>query len=316
MPPPVCPDQDFISLFQQLGPEETAKRLGILPRNVYARRSALERRTGREIKGPREPRMERVAHVYSPRHHFELQTGVMLVGSDPHYWPGAPSTAHRAFVKFVHDLQPAAVIMNGDVIDGASISRHPPINWEERPSLIDELEASQERLAEIEDAATAKAKLCWTLGNHDARYESRLAQVAPEYARVRGFHLKDHFGKRWVPAWSAWVNENVVVKHRWKGGQHGVHNNTKDSGMSMVTGHDHALRVSPYTDYRGTRFGVSTGCLADPNGPQFDYGEDSPKNHRDGFAVFTFHKGRLLWPELVAVCGPSAVEFRGQIIQV
>lgn len=47
----------------------------------------------------------------------------------------------------------------------------------------------------------------------------------------------------------------------------------------------------------GRRYGVDTGTLADPDGPQFvDYLEASPTNWASGFAVLTFHGGKLLPP--------------------
>jgi hypothetical protein len=86
----------------------------------------------------------------------------------------------------------------------------------------------------------------------------------------------------------------------------------------MFTGHLHSLKVTPYTDYNGTRFGVDTGTLAGgPQGPQFlAYLEDAPANWRSGFAVATFHKGRLMWPEVVAVFDDNHVEFRGKLYRV
>jgi len=126
-----------------------------------------------------------------------VPNGTVLIGSDGHYWPGPASTAHRAFVAFIKELKPKAVIYNGDSFDGARISRHPPIGWESRPTVIDEIEACRERLGEIE-ASAGRARKIHTLGNHDGRFETRLAQVAPEFARIKGFHLKDHF-PRWEP---------------------------------------------------------------------------------------------------------------------
>lgn len=74
--------------------------------------------------------------------------------------------------------------------------------------------------------------------------------------------------------------------------------------------------VTPWTDYNGTRYGIDTGTLAEPAGPQFlDYTESGPTNWRSGFAVFTIHKGRLLLPELAQVHG-NAIEFRGKVIEV
>lgn len=247
---------------------------------------------------------------------IEVKNGVVLVGGDGHYWPGKPTTAHRAFVHFCREYRPAAVIYNGDAFDGSTISRHPSIGWENRPTVVDELEAVKERLGEIVAACPRSTKKVWTLGNHDMRYESRLAMVAPEYARIHGFHLKDHF-QSWIPGWSCWINGDVVVKHRSKGGTHATHNNTVSAGLTMVTNHLHSGKVTPFTDYRGNRYGVDTGMLADPNGPQFvDYSEDNARNHRAGFAVLTFKDGQLLMPELVQVWSEKQVQFRGELVRV
>lgn len=245
------------------------------------------------------------------RKHFQIDNGIVLIGSDAHYWPGLVSPAHRAFVHFCRNLRPAAVILNGDGFDGASISRWPRIGWDKKPKVADELKACTERMGEIEDAAGTK-NLFWPLGNHDARFETYLASHAPEYEHTKGFQLKDHF-PLWRACWALWLNQDVVVKHRFKGGIHATHNNTLWAGKTIITGHLHSLKVTPFNDYNGIRWGVDCGTLADPNGPQFeDYTEDGPKNHRSGFVVLTFHKGRLLWPEVVHVEG-ERVEWRGTV---
>ena len=83
----------------------------------------------------------------------------------------------------------------------------------------------------------------------------------------------------------------------------------------MVTGHLHSLKVTPFDDYNGIRYGVDTGCLADTDGKQFmDYTEDNPKNWRSGFAVLTIRNGNLMWPEVVHV-SKEGVEFRGNYVQ-
>lgn len=311
-------EADFIELFERGGPKAIIAATGATERAIYGRRAEIERRIGRQITAPDAGGNHRTRSniEHAARHHLDISDGVVLIGSDAHYWPGIITPAHRAFVQFCRTEKPAAVILNGDVLDGAGISRHPSIGWENKPSLIEEIEACQARLAEIERAAP-KAELVWTLGNHDARFESRLANVAPEYARVHGVHLKDHFGYRWNPCWATWINEHTVVKHRWKGGIHATHNNTVNSGKSIVTGHLHSLKVTPWTDYTGTRWGVDTGTLAEPGGPQFvDYTEDNPVNWRSGFAVLTFREGELLDPELVRVRDEATVVWRGKVIEV
>jgi len=303
-------DADFLALFPQIGASGLVERFNVTESNVYKRRARLEQKLGCRIASP--------TQVPGPEHpgrlHVEVQNGVVLVGSDAHYWPGRISTAHRAFVKFCKMLKPAVVVMNGDVFDGATVSRHPPINWEQRPSVAQEIEACQDRLGEIEKAS-GKAQRIWTLGNHDSRLEVSLASRVPEFAGVKNMDLKSHF-PLWEPCWAVWVNQSCVIKHRHKNGIHATHNSTMWAGKTMVTGHLHSLRVSPFTDYCGTRFGVDTGTLADIYGPQFEYCETNPVNWRSGFAILTFRDGRLLWPEVAHVIEEGVVEFRGELYHV
>ena len=173
----------------------------------------------------------------------------------------------------------------------------------------DEIDATRDRLAEIEKAAPSAIKV-WPVGNHDARFESRIANLAPEYAKVYGVHLKDHF-PLWRPCWMATINGNVDVKHRIRGGMYAPRNNTLQSGRSIFTGHLHSLKVWPHSDRNGTRYGADCGTLADPYGPQFyNYTELSPLDWRSGFVMLTFKDGRMLWPEVIFVSGPGEVEFR------
>ncbi len=310
---------DFVALFEQYGPHEVARRLKTDIRAVFRRRERIEKKLGRKINAPHPLTQPSARTLYPHRLEEVIQDGLVLIGNDAHYWPENTTPAHRAFVKFARELKPRVLVLNGDVSDGARISRHPPIGWEKRPALVEELEACKAKTAEIADAA-GHARLVWTLGNHDARFETRLATVAPEYARIHGMHLRDHF-PQWEPCWSLHINPGedswTEIKHRWKGGAHHTYTNARDSAVNYVTGHTHALRVTPYTNRRGTVFGVDGGTLADKEGPQFvDYTEDAPKDWRSGFAVLTYHKGRLLWPELVHVISDTEVEFRGKVYRV
>ena len=310
------PDAEFVDLFQTYGATETARRLNIAERKVYQRRENLERRLKVTITPPNHQKSRRIAaKEYPHRINLEISAGTMIIASDAHYWPGPITVMHRALVSFCKEFTPQAVVFNGDVIDAPTISRHPPIGWEKRPQLADEIEAAKERLHEIEQA-TFKAEKVWNLGNHDARFETRIASVAPEYAKIHGVHLSDHF-PNWRNAWSVWINDDVVVKHRFKGGIHAPHNNTMWSGKSIITGHLHSAKVIPFDDYNGTRYGVDGGCLADTDAKAFvDYTEDSPKNWRSAFCVLTFKDGRLLQPELVLKWDDDSVQFRGEIIKV
>ena len=81
--------------------------------------------------------------------------GQILLASDCHYSPTEPpSTAHRAFVAVARELQPQAIILNGDVCDFPTISKHPRADWsDKRPTVVEEIAEAQARLREIERAA-------------------------------------------------------------------------------------------------------------------------------------------------------------------
>lgn len=311
-----CSEEEFIRLFESVGAAETARVLGVGVRKVYDRRRNIEKRTDRLLVSPNSKESDvNKWETYQKRVPLKIQDGCVLVGSDAHYWPEIISPAHRAMVYLAKELKPKAIVLNGDVVDGAQISRHPKGGWTQKPKISEELDAVTDRTHEIAKAAPNGCKLFWTIGNHDMRFEARLAQQAGEFEGVAGFSLPDHFDN-WSFAISVWINNSVVVKHRFKGGIHATHNNTLWAGMTMVTGHLHSLKVTPFSDYTGTRFGVDTGTMADPYGAHADYDEDNPKNHRSGLAVLTFRNGRLLWPELVHVLDDKTVEFRGELIRV
>lgn len=291
------------------------ERLGFSTRmSVSNRRKTIEDKLGitlhnAAINSPRNAALRRKS---SRRLELTLADGIILIGSDAHIWPGPLTTAQRGFLAMSERLKPDVVVLNGDVFDGAKISRHPAGIWdqESRPNVKQELDACQAFVSSIK----ARRRI-WTWGNHDARMEYTLAAAVPEYQGVPGFALKDHFPE-WDFCMAVFVNDDLVIKHRYANGVHAVYNNAVKSGRSIVTGHLHSLKVTPWTDYNGTRYGVDSGTLADPTSKQFDYSEENPSNHRAGFVVLTIREGRLLMPELVQVFDENRIEFRGELIAV
>jgi len=185
------------------------------------------------------------------------------------------------------------------------------------PTPAAELRACDERMEEIADAAKG-ARRIWTLGNHDVRLHSYIQSAAPALADMDAMDLRRLF-PRWDFAWSLWVNDNTIIKHRFKGGIFAPANNVKNAlGMSFITGHLHSLKVMPISAYadKPTSYGVDTGMLAEPEWEAFGYREDSPADWRSGFVVLTWCDGRLLWPEVVSVLAEGKVEFRGEVLDV
>ena len=258
-----------------------------------------------------------VAHESIGRLKMDMQDGRIVVFSDAHFQPGCISTANRALLKLLPKLKPGAVVCNGDAFDGAGISRWPKMFGSEPPTPAAELRAVDERMDEIADAAKG-ARRIWTLGNHDIRLHSYIQSAAPALADMDSMDLRRLF-PRWDFAWSLWVNDNTIIKHRFRGGMYAPANNVKNSlGHSFITGHLHSLKVMPLSSYadKPTVYGVDTGMLAEPEWEAFSYREDSPADWRSGFVVMTWRDGRLLWPEVVSVLSEGKVEFRGEVLDV
>jgi len=313
-----CSDEEFMRLFDQQGAKKTSEIIGTTERNVYARRRNIEAQYDRTLVAPTKAYLEA---KYPHRLQHEIKNGTALIGSDFHLWPDQESTALRAFKKFADDLRPSIVILNGDVLDFPTIGRHAPIMWESAPEPWQEIEAAQDHLHDIAKASR-RARKAWCLGNHDARFESNLANNARQYRKIKGVHLSDHF-PLWEKSWSCAINSlnergRTMVKHKPKGGGiNAPRASALNSGVSYVHGHLHSQKVAQITDYNGDRYGVDGGMIADPSSKQFiNYTEDSALDWRSGFPVLTYREGRLMLPELVKVWDDHHVEFRGKLIRV
>jgi hypothetical protein len=302
-----CSEEDFIQTWIKCNGNaaKIAKAIGVAEREVYRRRVSIEGRRGillpsseASVTGRPKKFVNKIGHRIT----LKIRDGSVPVFGDAHYWPNDAGPAHHALVRWIKLHKPVAVICNGDMFDGARISRHPPAGFTNMPEVADELSYCQDMMAEIANAAPENAPLCWNAGNHDSRFSARIAQMAPEFVRVEGMDLPDHF-KSWNFAWSTFINDDVVTKHRWKGGIHATYSNVRESGRNICTSHLHRLCITPVTDYNGRRWGCDVGMLSS-SGPQHDkytYGEDNPSNWGEGFCVLTFSGGKLLPPELVQV---------------
>lgn len=320
-------DDQFIALWKEHGSvTDVAKAANLAISTTNQRRKRIEQKYGVDLVAFRPTGLSKedaahriVVEKIGHRNTIEVRDGHVIVFSDAHIWPGDRSVAMDAMIKLIKELRPRVIINNGDIFDGAKISRHPPTGWANMPDVEEELQACVAFSDEVEAVARgaySNVALLWNAGNHDSRFSARLATAAPEFSRVKGMDLKDHFPS-WQMAWSTFINDNTVVKHRWKGGQHAAFNNTKDSGRSLVTGHLHKCMVTPYADYNGRRYGVDCGTLSDfgPTVDKFTYGEDNPYNWGQGFAVLTYDKmGRLLPPSLCEVVDGRAY-FERQLIE-
>lgn len=304
-------DEQVIAAMKRFGSTKlAAEHVGMAPRTMAYRKAAIQEKYGIALPvyaAIQESHRNTVIPENRRVIEHRVDNGHVFIASDCHYWPGEETVAHKAFVKLLTEFKSKSLILNGDVFDGARISRHAALMGTDPPTPKKEIEACQDRLDEIANASKNATKL-WTYGNHDVRLFNYIAANAPELSEFS--NLWDYF-PGWHTGWRIDINNSVVVKHRWANGLHANYNNTLRSGRSIVTGHLHQLKVTPWSDYNGRRYGVDSGTLAEPYGDQFVYTEMNPVNWCSGFCVLTFENGKLLPPELCEVIDGVAY-FRGQ----
>lgn len=314
-------DDEFIEVWKRhLSATAVALETGITERGVHKRRRRIEERKKIILPGAGtslRQNLDVAIAIQDARrdvNRIEIENGVIIVGSDAHYSPGVIPTAHKALCNVIAELgkEVKVVVLNGDILDGGSISRHGRIRWKRAPTVKQELDAVIERTEEIRAAITKGTKLMRTYGNHCARFESRLSANVPEFEGVGGFLLKDHL-PHWMDSDRIDVNEDMVIIHDWHSGVHSGWNDVLKGGCHTVTGHTHELGCKAHRGFKSTHYGIKTGMLAENDQAEFDYRLGKPGlNWQSGFAVLTWVDGMLLMPEFCAVREDGNAYFRGK----
>ena len=117
-------DVDFIEAWNQLkSASAVSKKLKLEVRGVYLRRRRIENKYKIRLIADHSEAADYYVRDYMSRMDVDIDDATIFVASDAHYWPDEVSKAHQAFVKLVKKHKPEIIIMNGDAVDGASISR-------------------------------------------------------------------------------------------------------------------------------------------------------------------------------------------------
>jgi len=244
-----------------------------------------------------------VPQFYNP----ETPIRTVIIGGDAHFWPGEPPIMWKAFCKIAKKLKPDAIVLNGDILDGARVSRHGKFFGAKAPSVSEELEMAHKCLKMLPNAP----EQIWTMGNHDIRFDNYLANNASELEEYTG-SIKDRF-PNWKFCWATVIN-NVEIRHRFRGGIHTGWNNALHSGVSIVTNHTHQLQITAVRNRNGSHYGVETGMLGDPLSPAFEYTEGAPTRVCPGFVVLSFDEDGFLMPPELAEMVRGRPTFRGEYV--
>jgi hypothetical protein len=114
-------------------------------------------------------------------------TELMLSISDTHATFLDPFTWH-CFLRAIQHMEPEIVVLNGDILEGAEISRHPKIPGWSVP-LQTEFDFARTMFEQVR-AVAPDAEVWWMAGNHGLdRLASYLSQVAPALANLHSLRF-------------------------------------------------------------------------------------------------------------------------------
>lgn len=203
---------------------------------------------------------------------FEIKQSRILIISDLHF-PYQDNKAITLALDYGKSKKVDCILINGDLIDFANISRHEK-DFRAR-SIAEEFDAVRMFLKSLR-LNFPKAKIVFKHGNHDERFEKFLYAKAPEIFDVNDFQLDIllRLGELKIET----VKDKRPIKlgkltalhgHELAGGAGGV-NPARATFLktidSVIVGHYHKTSQHTETTLTGDVISVnSTGCLCDLN---------------------------------------------------
>jgi len=149
---PAFSDDEFIKIWNELGsPTLVAQKIKMNPRSVMARRKSIELRLGIELPTFNSQRIVKTLKKIEQTPH-NVRRGIdvdkvkrVIVFSDAHF-TDTTTTAFKALLIMIKEFKPQVIICNGDAFDGQVLSRFPSINYDQKPSVLEELKACRYHL--------------------------------------------------------------------------------------------------------------------------------------------------------------------------
>lgn len=213
---------------------------------------------------------ESYANDYTP---YEIKQSSILILSDLHF-PYQNNKAITLALDYGKSKKVDCILINGDLIDFANISRHER-DFRAR-SIAEEFDAVRMFLKSIR-LHFPKTKIVFKYGNHDERWEKYLYSKASEIFDVNDFQLEVllKLGELKIDV----VKDKRPVKmgkltalhgHELAGGGAGGVNPSRATFLktldSVIVGHYHKTSQHTETTLSGDVISVnSTGCLCDLN---------------------------------------------------
>lgn len=227
---------------------------------------------------------------------IKIKNGIVIIGSDIHI-PFHDPKAVKAFGEYCREIQPTAIILNGDVLDFYKLSRF--VKGEGR-NPYEEITTCQELLEDLKDSCP-NSDIYYVIGNHETRLETYVLNNAPHLASL----VEDVFsiiktkdiGVKGCA--EVLINDSFVCTHgKLLGSKAGLSaiKEIEKHYMSGASGHTHRLAKFLTRKARRKFVWLETGCLCDLN-PEYIQDPD----WQQGFAVIQFENAKLKRAEVLEI---------------
>lgn len=227
---------------------------------------------------------------------LKIKNGIVIIGSDIHI-PFHDPKAVKAFEEYCKEIQPTAIILNGDVLDFYKLSRF--VKGEGR-NPYEEITACQELLKRIKDSCP-NSSIYYVIGNHETRLETYVLNNAPHLASL----VEDVFSiiktkdLGVTGCAEVIINDSFVCTHgKLLGSKAGLSaiKEIEKHYMSGASGHTHRLAKFLTRKARRKFVWLETGCLCDLN-PEYVQDPD----WQQGFAIIQFENNKLKRAEVLEI---------------
>lgn len=211
----------------------------------------------------------------------KLQTWVVL---NDIQIPFEDKIALANILRFITELKPFGVVLNGDIVDCYEIS-----DFSKDPkttaSLAVEIKTAGKLMLDLSKSIN---RGIWIGGNHEDRLRRYLWKNAPAVARLDGEDFASkfkvlHYGFEYLEYGEAFHLGKLMVTHGDLVSKHSAYTaklNFEKYGTSVLTGHTHRLGIYYRRDVHGVHAAYENGCLCKLTPEYVSY-----PNWQQGFSV-------------------------------
>jgi len=267
-------------------------------------------------------------HVYEPAERELTGTELVLSISDTHATFLSPFVWH-AFLRACIMLEPDYIVLNGDILEGADISRHPKIPGWSVPLQV-EFDFAREMFRQLREVAP-DAEIIWTAGNHGLdRIAAYCSQVAPALAGLRNLRFDklagvDDYGVKLAQAGSIMSPQGTegdlpgimihdyLIHHGTLLGQTPHLSELRKALRSGQSGHVHRAGISMMSHEGASISWMSTPMGCTPRAGRA-YMKGRHTGWQMGFGVAFLHPGGRVH-QYPVICDEGVCMFEGTVIE-